>query len=291
MVLVKINEVEVDVKANKPTASQKSQSDKIRNSKFREAVKDGAFLKAELKNVLRGRGQWDDDTEKRFKELGQKIEDGVKRLNEGGFEIEEAKDLAFEIGRWRNEMVQLVSIMSEMADLTAEGQADNTAFDYLVSCCAVYNTGEKAGKPVFANYEDYQNRKDEDYAFTIATEVYKTVYGGDNEDVVGSLPEYQFLKEYGFLDEKLRRIDEQGRLINQDGHLIDEDGNLINESGQRVDRYGNLVGEDGKPVLTRKPFLKNGQPIEKVEEKVESVEAEEKVDEIDKIEVENEQVG
>jgi hypothetical protein len=262
VVKVKIDGEEQEVKVNKPTAAQKGQSEKIRNAKFREVVKEGAFLKSELKNVLKSRGQWDDDTEQRFKELGEKIESGVKRLNEGGFELEEAKELAFQVGGWRAEMVGLVSILSDMADLTAEGQADNIGFDYLVSACAVYNN---SGKPVFSSLDDYQNRKDEDYAYSIASEVYKVVYGGVDDSVIGDLPEYQFLQEYKFVDKKLRRIDEQGRLIDDSGRLIDEDGSLINEEGKKIDRYGNLLNEEGKPVLNRKPFLKNGEPVAPIE--------------------------
>lgn len=277
LVKVDINGTEVEVKVVKPTAAQRGQSDKIRNSKFREVVKEGAFLKSELKNVLRIRGLWDDETESKFKQLEKDIEQGVKRLNEGGFELAEAKELAFQISGWRTEMIELVSILSNMADLTAEGQADNAAFDYLVSVCAVYNTN---GKPVFSSFEDYQNRKDEPYAYNIAAEVYKLIYGGVDDDVVGSLPEYQFLKEYGFVDDKLRRINEDGKLCDSEGRLVDEEGNFINENGQRVDRYGNLLDENNKPVLTRKPFLKDGQPVEK---KAVEVDTEEKV--VDEVEV------
>jgi hypothetical protein len=259
-VKVKIDDVEVELKVVKPTSAQRAESEKIKSKKFRAAIENGDYLKGELKNILRKRGQWSDESETELKELEKKVDDGCRRLNEGGFELDEAKKLAYDISSWRIQMVNLLSVYADATDLTAEGQADNAAFDYLVSVCAVYND---SGKPFFESYDDYLSRKEEDYSFSIASKVNEVLNGGFDESVFASLPEYQFLKEYGFIDEKLRRIDEKGRLVDAQGRLIDEEGNLVNEEGKRIDRFGNVLDEDGKPIINRKPFLKNGAPVEK----------------------------
>ena len=256
---VRFNDEDVELKVTKPTYLQKAESEKIRNVRFRDALKSGASLKSELKNELRERGQWSNEIEGEIKILEEKVDEAVRKLNEGGFEIEEAKELAFKIPNWRFEMINLLTPYADAVNYTAEGQADNAAFDYIVSCCAVYNSN---GKPFFNSYEDYCERKEEGYAYTIASKVHEIVNGGISESTFSSLPEYQFLREFGFVDEKLRRVDEKGRLIDDEGRLISEDGSLINKEGKKVDRYGNLIGDDGKPILKRKPFLKDGKPVD-----------------------------
>ena len=143
-VKVKIDDVEVELKVVKPTSAQRAESEKIKSKKFRAAIENGDYLKGELKNILKKRGQWSDESDAELKELEKKVDDGCRRLNEGGFELEEAKKLAYDISSWRIQMVNLLSVYADATDLTAEGQADNAAFDYLVSVCAVYND---SGKP------------------------------------------------------------------------------------------------------------------------------------------------
>lgn len=255
---IKVNEANVVLKAVKPTYKQRVESEKIRSTVFRQAVQAGAYLIQELDNELKKRGFWDEDKENQLRELQRFIREGVARLNEGGFDIDEAKKLALEISSKRMELANLAVVRGDFADKTAEGQANNSSYDYLVSQCVVYND---SGKPYFLSYEDYMNRKGDEDGAECAAKVYELIFGTVSDEAIAGLPENQFLKEFNFIDDKLRLIDEQGRLIDERGRLIDKEGNLINEAGKKIDMYGNELDESGKPIINRKPFLKNGQPL------------------------------
>lgn len=264
---VKVDDKDVELKVVKPNLNQKNESDKVRNKKFREALDSGAYLKKEIVNVLRKRGEFSEEEERQSTELQDKIEKGLERLNEGGFEIEEAKKLAFDVARWRMDLAGLMQSYADMSDKTAEGQADNAAFDYLVSCCVVYNND---GKPFFKGYEDYLQKKDEQYAEVAAGEFFQLM-GGVDIEALGQLPEYQFLKEFGFVNDKLQLVNENGELVDDDGRRVDEDGYYLNDEGERVDRAGNKLDENNRPILKRKPFTKDGKPLPVVTEKKEEV--------------------
>lgn len=256
--VIKVNDKDVLLKVVKPNHKQRLESEKVRNTIFRQAVQSGAYLMTELDNELKKRGFWDEEKEIKFKELQDFIRNGVARLNEGGFDIIEARNLALEISNKRMELATLATIRGEFADKTAEGQANNASFDYLVSQCVVYNNTDK---PYFASYEDYIARKGDEDASECATKLYELIYSRISDDSIAGLPENQFLKEFNFVDDKMRLINENGHLIDDAGRLIDEDGNLVNEAGEKVDIYGNKLDGAGKPIINRKPFLKNGEPI------------------------------
>ncbi len=258
-VTVEVDSQEVVLKIKEPTLDQRIEADKVKNATFREALESGAYLKNELKKVLKERGQWSDKTDAELESLEKKISEGVERLNEGGFDLDEAVDLAWKINGWRMEMVELLTVFASATDMTAEGQADNASFDYLVSCM-VYNQEDK---PFFKNYEDYKNKKGEPYSYTIASKVYEVLNHSIDDNSIASLPENQFLIEYGLVDKKLRRINDKGELVNSKGERIDEEGYRINKDGKRIDRYGNLLDENNRPIIKRKPFLKDGKPIKK----------------------------
>jgi hypothetical protein len=158
----------------------------------------------------------------------------------------------------RDEIRDLISVRTSLDNHSAEGQADNARFNYLVSVCVVYNDTKQ---PYFRDMEDYLNRAGESIALLGAQNLANMLYGLDN-DYENGLPENKFLKKYHFVDDKLRLIDKKGRLIDVDGRLIDESGRFIDEEGNFVDKYGNRVNLEGDYVVETKPFLDdNGNPI------------------------------
>jgi hypothetical protein len=94
-------------------------------------------------------------------------------------------------------------------------------------------------------------------------------------DYEEKLPENKFLKQYKFVDDKLRLVNKEGKLVDEKGRLIDNNGRFINETGQFVDKNGNLVDDKGDYVVEFSPFLDdNGKPV--VIEIAESKKTEEK---------------
>jgi hypothetical protein len=94
------------------------------------------------------------------------------------------------------------------------------------------------------------------------------LYGLD-QDWEAKLPENKFLKEYEFVDDKLRLVNKEGHYITTDGKRVDENFRYIDEEGNFVDEDGNRIDEDGLPVVESKPFLddETGKPIVKEKKK------------------------
>ena len=241
-----------------PSLNDQREAQKIYNQAFTDAIKSKSVVRARLDDLLKDQGLWDDTKQAKFTSLQRELSEGEKRLAKGGFSLNEAKDLAIKMKNTRDEMRDLISVRTSLDNHSAEGQADNARFNYLVSVCVLSN---ETKEPVFKDMEDYLSRSKEQVAIVGAQNLANMIYGLDN-DYEGSLPENKFLKKYKFVDDKLRLIDKKGRLIDEDGRLINEDNRYINESGELIDKYGNKVNKDGEFIVESQPFLdENGNPI------------------------------
>src|SRR5690606_8182645 len=112
--------------------------------------------------------------------------------------------------------------------------------------------------------DDYKSRANQDWVVAAASELANMVFDLDN-DWESKLPENEFLKEYGFIDDKLRYINENNELVSADGRRVDEQGRYLSEDGGYEDIDGNPVDEDGNPLETFTPFTRGGVPVEKKE--------------------------
>jgi len=255
---VKINDQDKEILAKTPSLNDQREAQKIYNQSFTDAIKSKSVVRAKLDDLLKDQGLWNDEKQAQFNLLQKEILEGEKRLAKGGFSLNEAKDLAISIKSKRDEIRELISVRTSLDNHSAEGQADNARFNYLVSVCVVYNDTKEA---VFKDMEDYLNRSTEEVAILGAQNLANMLYGLDN-DYESNLPENKFLKKYKFVDTDLRLIDKQGRLIDADGKLIDSEGRFIDDSGNFVDKFGNRVDKNGDYVVEAEPFLdENGKPI------------------------------
>lgn len=249
-------EIELDVRA--VTLADQRESQKIYNQAFSDAIKSGSIVRAKLDDLLKEQGLWDEKKDIQFKTLQKQIQDNEQKLSKGGFSLKAAKKVAIDLHKLRNELRDLISTKTELDSHTAEGQADNARFNYLVSACVVY---KNSTNKFFKNYEDYMNRAADTVALICAQKVASIMYGVDN-DFEKKLPENKFLMKYKFVNENLEFIDEKGRLVDSEGRLIDAFGRYINEEGKFVDIDGKLVDEKGEFVVEFQPFLDDeGNPI------------------------------
>lgn len=256
------NEKEFLVKT--PSLNDQREAQKVYNQAFTDAIKSKSVVRAKLDDLLEDQGLWNDEKQAKFTSLQKELLEGEKRLAKGGFSLNEAKDLAIKMKGIRDEIRDLISVRTSLDNHSAEGQADNARFNYLVSVCVVYNDTKQ---PYFNNMEDYLNRSTDQVGLLGAQNLANMLYGLDN-DYESNLPENKFLKKFKFVDEKLRLVDKKGRLIDADGRLIDESGRFIDEEGNFVDKYGNKVNSDGDYLVDPQPFLDdNGNPIVLEEEK------------------------
>ena len=258
-----VDGVEKEFLVRSPSLNDQREAQKVYNQAFTDAVKSKSVVRAKLDDLLQDQGLWNDEKQAKFTGLQRELLEGEKKLAKGGFSLNEAKDLAVKMRRIREDIRDLISVRTSLDNHSAEGQADNARFNYLVSACLVYNDTKQT---YFLNMEDYLNRAGEQIATLAAQNLANMLYGLDN-DYESTLPENKFLKKYRFVDEKLRLIDKKGRFIDSEGRLIDEAGRYIDDAGNFVDKFGNRVDAQGDYVVESKPFLDDdGNPVVSDEE-------------------------
>ena len=256
---IKIDNIEEDFTIKSPSLGDQREAQKVYNQAFSDAVKSGCIVRARLDDLLKEQGLWDDHKQARFNKLQQQILDHEKTLSKGGINLKAAKEIAVKMKDLREDLRELISVRTNLDNHTAEGQADNARFNYLISSCLVYSNNKD--KKYFKNYEEYLSRAAESIAIKAAQVLANMLYGLDN-DYEKKLPENKFLVKYKFVDDKLRLINKEGKLIDIDGRLVDEFGRFINEKGQYVDKGGSLVDENGDYVTDFKPFTDDdGNPV------------------------------
>lgn len=253
--LVDTKEVDFEIKAT--TVADQREAQKIYNQAFSDAVKSGSIVRARLDDLLQQQGLWDENKQKQFLTLQKQILENEKILAKGGIPLKKAKYIAIKIKNLRLELRDLIAVKTNLDSHTAEGQADNARFNYLVSVCVVYKDTKKH---YFKDYEDYLNRSSELVALLGAQKLASIMYGLDG-DFEKKLPENKFLIKYKLVNDNLDYVDDKGRPVDEDGRLIDENGRFINENGQFVDKDGNIVDEKGD-YIEFSPFLDDeGNPV------------------------------
>jgi hypothetical protein len=253
-----VDNKEVSFTVRSPSLQDQREATKIYNQTFSEALKAKAVVRAKLDDLLVDQGLWDNTKQAKFTELQNSILENERKLAKGGIALVQAKNIALEMRKTREELRELISVKTNLDTHTAEGQADNARFNYLVSACTVYSDNNK---PYFNSFEEYNNKATDPVAVLAAQNLAGMLYGLDN-DYEDKLPENKFLKQYKFVDDKLRLVNKDGKLVDAEGRLIDENGRFINEKGEFIDKDGNPVNVDGDYVFEFKPFLDdNGQPI------------------------------
>lgn len=241
-----------------PSSEDQTEAGKIYNTAFSDAIKSKALVRAKLDDVLTEQGLWDEGKQKQYETLQNSILDGERALAKGGISLKKAKEIALKMKKDRSSLRDLISVKTTLDTHTAEGQADNARFNYLVSACLVYKDTKQ---PYFQGYKDYLSKAGEPIAIEAAQHLASMLYGLEN-DYEQKLPENKFLSKYKFVDDRLRLVNEKGQLVDESGRLINEQGRFINEKGELIDKKGNLVDEKGDYIEEFKPFLDdNGKPI------------------------------
>lgn len=259
-----INNEEKTFLVRSPSLQDQREAQKVYNRAFTDAIKSNSVVRAKMDDVLEEQGLWNKEKQAKYTELQEELLAGEKKLAKGGFSITEAKKLALKMRDIRADLRDLISVRTSLDNHSAEGQADNARFNYLVSVCVVYKDNEK---PYFKDLEDYMDRATDPVALSGAQKLANLIYGLDN-NYEKNLPENKFLKKYKFVNDDLRFIDKNGRTVDSEGRLVDSKGRYIDTDGNYVDKDGNRVDADGEYVFDTQPFLDdNGVPIVVEEDK------------------------
>lgn len=254
----RVEDKEIDFVVRAPSLQDQREASKIYNQSFSDAIKAKAIVRAKIDEILKEQGLWDDTKQIEFDRLQKEILERERVLAKGGISLNKAKNIALEIRKLRAEIRELISVKTSLDNNTAEGQADNARFNYLVSVCTVYKDNNQ---PYFKSMEDYLDRSADIVALKAAQTLANMLYGLNN-DYEYNLPENKFLKDYKFVDDKLRLINKEGHLVDEEGRLIDESGRYIDKDGNFVDKFGYRIDKDGDYVVDAQPFLDDdGNPI------------------------------
>ena len=251
--------VEVELLVKSPSPKNTRESQKAYNRAFTDALNSGSIVRARLDDVMKEQKLWNDKQEQQYQTIQKKLLDNERTLAKGGIPLVQAKTYAIEMQKLREELKELITEKTTLDSHTAEGQADNAKFNFLVSACVVY---KETNQPFFEGYEDYLKRAVEPAAIIGAQKLANMLYGLD-DDFEKNLPENKFLHEYKFIDNNLRPINSDGRLVDHEGRLVDEYGRFIDKDGNRVDIDGNPLDDEENYKLEFSPFLDdNGKPID-----------------------------
>lgn len=268
----KVKDVELQVVA--PSAADNREANKVYNQSFNDALKSKAIVRARLDDILKEQGLWDDAKQAEYNKLQAGLLESERILKKGGITLARAKEVALQMKRDRETLRELISDRTSLDNHTAEGQADNAKFNYLVYACTVH--ADNPSKKYFSSYDDYQKRSSELVAVMAAQHVANFIYGLE-DDYESKLPENKFLKDYNFVDDSGRLVNKDGKYVDSEGRLIDKNGRYIDEEGNFIDKQGNRVDEDGEYIVEFTPFLDDdGKPVvlesENTEEEEESEE-------------------
>lgn len=251
-----------------PGLTDVKEAQRVFNQALAQGLMDKLPLRVKLDEVVREQGLWSEEQEAKAKSLQKSLYDSERKLDEGGMKLSEAKQIAMQMKKDRDELTGLLTIRTGLDGLCAEGQADMARFNYLVYACTVNPTNNQRLFPSLDKFLMPPDERTRMLAGEAARAYANKMYNLD-ENSESTLPENRFLRKYKFVDEKLRLINENGHLVDWEGKLIDEEGHYVDENGNFIDYYGNPVDEE----VEFKPFLDDdGNPVivEETEEEVKS---------------------
>lgn len=234
----------------KPGAKEKLEAKLYANKIFSELYKNKSIvLRQNLTAHIRELGLWDDNKEKLLNTLNKEIDELELIFRRGGISKNVAKEKAIELRIKRDTRTYLLADTYRLDSRTLEGQIENAEFDCLASTCILNDEGNR----MFATVDEYLENSEKDHIAAAASKLASIVYEL-NEDYKSEFIENKFLKEFGFVDDKLRLVNKDKQLVDSKGRLIDEKGNLIDENGELIDENGKLIDETGRTKEVFVPF-------------------------------------
>ena len=249
-VKVKDGEGEKTVKivVKRPQSAVMSQAQRVSAKAWTDCVRDGIMTKKELSKFMKEQGIWDKGKDVEQDKISADIIALEKKLYVGDsknakVKASEAKNIAIEMRKKRNELRELIAEKMALEQNTAEAISDNARFEFLVASCAFYENGNK----VYNSIDEYTEQSDSEVAFAAATALAQMMYSID-KDFEANLPENKFLKQYHFVNDDLSLVNEKGETVDLEGRRINNLGQYINDEGQRTDKDGNVLDENGNYV-------------------------------------------
>lgn len=242
-----------------PTAVVRREAQTEHSKVFGKCLKDVDIItRVELESLIKNRKMWNKEKVERKEHLEKTLREKIIQLDAGGLRLAVAKKLAFEITDIRTELRDLEYEYRQYDEHTAEARADDAERYFLISQCLVDN---ETGQRVYKTVDEYLEHKDDEISVLALINMMDLTYGSI-EDIYKRLPENAFLIEYGFMNDKLQLVNNEGKLVDREGRLIDENGYYINVENKFVDKEGKIIektekkpflDDEDKPIIKEKP--------------------------------------
>jgi len=250
---IKKDDKEVKIVVTKPNRKDEQKSDIEYSRVFTELFRNKQIINQEVEKVARERNLWDDSREADLKELQGKIAQNERILSKKvpkddgtAYTKLEARKVAIDTIKLRMQIVNIQYGRSELYRETAQAKAGDAKFNYKIWACTKY---DETLKLYWKSVDDMLENADKDDVFKQSFQAMLELDSQMDPDWRKKLPEWKFLLEYGFCNDKLQLIDpvtkklvdEDGKTINDDGQLINDEGKLVNDNGELIDENGNLL--------------------------------------------------
>jgi hypothetical protein len=239
------------LKVIRVTPEIRMESQKYFAKALNEAMENGILLRAEMEEHLANRGLLDSVAdEAKAAQIRKAIKDLEIQLRQGiqdgrRMTKEEGKKIALQIREERAKLREIGTTVSNLLSNTAESYANNEQMQYFLYACTV---DAKSGQRYWPTYESFKADTDSE-AYAKSTGEFLSMMTGVDKDYERKLYEHQWLIKMKFMNEDLQLIDDQGRLVDSEGRLINKDGRFINANGDYVDIYGNPIDETGNLLI------------------------------------------
>lgn len=238
----------VKIVVKRPQSAVMSQAQRVSAKAWTDCVRDGIMTKKELSKFMKEQGIWDKGKDVEQDKISSEIIALEKKLYVGDgknakVKASDAKNIAIDMRKKRNELRELIAEKMSLEQNTAEAISDNARFEFLVSSCTFYENGNK----VYNSIDDYTEQSDGEIAFAAATALAQMMYSID-KDFEANLPENKFLKQYHFVNDDLSLVNEKGETVDLENRRINNLGQYINDEGQRTDKDGNALDENGNYI-------------------------------------------
>ncbi len=244
-----------------PNEADKREATKQFNKALKEALDSGAITRFHVDKLVKL--ELGDVLIEEARKLSDRLIANEIKLAKGGLKLSEAKSVALEMRKDRYRWIEISGRQANLYSLTAEAQAENARFQYLVSVCTVYDDKEKAGQPYFNNFDDYQKRSEEKLSIEAANKLAVLIHGVDL-DFEKNWAENEFLSKFGMVNDEMCLVNAEGKRVDTEGRLMDDDGNYLNIKGELVDVEGRRIDKKGKYIVDNPlPFYDDsGKPVE-----------------------------
>lgn len=142
----------------RPSQSILSKAHLVFRKAYSNGLREGYLLAKEVDNILRARGLWSDEKDKEVDALRLEISSLEDKLNDSGLSDEEGRQVCESLIDKREELFDINSMVSSIADNTCEAIAAEEKNYFLAANCVYNSTGLSR---VYKSVEDYKARLDE----------------------------------------------------------------------------------------------------------------------------------